>query len=109
MNAKKPWKETSATLVKQSFRERPPITWQTPVSTLLPEDFVLPTPELTKIVTVEDILSHRIGMPSCDNASFGWGDELLVLSFPLVSSFEGTMLLRGTGPFRLERAAYEPS
>lgn len=40
----------------------PEIQWTTPVNELLPEDFVMPTPELTKRVTVEDILSHRTGM-----------------------------------------------
>lgn len=40
----------------------PEIQWTTPVNELLPEDFVMPTPELTNRVTVEDILSHRTGM-----------------------------------------------
>ncbi|OCK79261.1 beta-lactamase/transpeptidase-like protein [Lepidopterella palustris CBS 459.81] len=53
--------------------KRPPITWQTPVSTLLPGDFVLPTRDLTQSVTIEDILCHRTGVPSCDNACLSWG------------------------------------
>ncbi|KAB8339166.1 hypothetical protein FH972_022101 [Carpinus fangiana] len=58
----------SSTTVDNS---RPKTTWQTPVSLLLPGDFVLPTQELTNNVTVEDMLSHRTGMPSCDDAGLG--------------------------------------
>lgn len=38
------------------------IDWTTPVAQLLPEDFVLAEPNLTKEVTLEDILSHRTGL-----------------------------------------------
>jgi len=41
----------------------PDLQWTTPVSKLLPEDFVLVDPQYTDNVTVEDILSHRSGMP----------------------------------------------
>lgn len=37
--------------------------WESTMSSLLPEDFIMPTKELTKMVTVEDVLSHRTGMP----------------------------------------------
>jgi CubicO group peptidase (beta-lactamase class C family) len=40
----------------------PEVQWTTPLHELLPDDFVMPTPELTKRVTVEDVLSHRTGM-----------------------------------------------
>ena len=40
----------------------PEVHWTTPLHELLPEDFVMPTPELTKRTTVEDVLSHRTGM-----------------------------------------------
>jgi hypothetical protein len=39
------------------------LTWTTPVSEVLPDDFVLADPYSTKNITVEDILSHRSGMP----------------------------------------------
>jgi CubicO group peptidase (beta-lactamase class C family) len=45
--------------------------WTTPVSKLLPDDFVLPDPELTKEVTIEDILSHRTGIASHDDSYRG--------------------------------------
>ncbi|PWY88225.1 beta-lactamase/transpeptidase-like protein [Aspergillus heteromorphus CBS 117.55] len=40
-----------------------PITWTTPVSTLMRDDFVLSSPALTSSTTIEDILSHRTGLP----------------------------------------------
>ncbi|PYH95063.1 beta-lactamase/transpeptidase-like protein [Aspergillus ellipticus CBS 707.79] len=40
-----------------------PISWTTPVSTLLRDDFVLHTPSATSSTTIEDILSHRTGLP----------------------------------------------
>jgi CubicO group peptidase (beta-lactamase class C family) len=48
-------------LVKESRKYRG-IQWDTPVATLLPEDFVLPNQAETASVTVEDILGHRSGM-----------------------------------------------
>lgn len=41
----------------------PLVQWETPVASLLPEDFVMPGTEHGD-VTVEDILSHRTGMPA---------------------------------------------
>lgn len=40
----------------------PNVQWRTPVSTLVPE-FVLKDSYATANVTIEDILSHRSGMP----------------------------------------------
>lgn len=45
--------------------------WQTPVSKLMPSDFVLPTQSLTDQVTVEDILSHRSGISTHDESYLG--------------------------------------
>lgn len=45
--------------------------WQTPVSKLIPSDFVLPTQSLTDQVTLEDILSHRSGIPTHDESYLG--------------------------------------
>ncbi|KAG8163527.1 hypothetical protein KVR01_006824 [Diaporthe batatas] len=49
----------------------PDMQWQTPVSKLIPEDFVLPTQSLTEQVTLEDILSHRSGIPTHDESYMG--------------------------------------
>ncbi|KAI9038708.1 alpha-amylase [Aspergillus affinis] len=49
----------------------PEIQYQAAMSSLLPEDFVMPSPEYTEGVTVEDILSHRSGMPAHDNSCMG--------------------------------------
>jgi CubicO group peptidase (beta-lactamase class C family) len=46
----------------------PDVQWSTPVSKLLPDDFVLPDAYLTKQVTIEDILSHRSGIASHDES-----------------------------------------
>lgn len=52
---------SAALLIDESEKYRN-IKWDTPVSTLLPDDFVLPDPADTATATVEDILSHRSGM-----------------------------------------------
>lgn len=49
----------------------PDVQWRTPVSQILPDDFVLPDPYLTANVTIEDILSHRTGEPGHDDALYG--------------------------------------
>jgi CubicO group peptidase (beta-lactamase class C family) len=46
-------------------------TFTTPVSTLLPDDFQLADLYSTVNVTIEDILSHRSGLPRHDDAIFG--------------------------------------
>lgn len=43
----------------------PEVQWDSVVSDLLPEDFVMPDESYTRSVTVDDILSHRSGMPRC--------------------------------------------
>jgi CubicO group peptidase (beta-lactamase class C family) len=48
----------------------PNVQWSTPVSKLLPDDFVLPNPRLTEEVTIEDILSHRSGISSHEESYF---------------------------------------
>ncbi|KAF3050072.1 hypothetical protein E8E11_009630 [Didymella keratinophila] len=47
------------------------VQWRTPVSKLLPDDFVCPDPYLIANITIEDILSHRTGEPGHDDALFG--------------------------------------
>lgn len=49
----------------------PDVQWQTPVSKLIPSDFVLPTQSLTDQVTLEDILSHRTGISTHDESYLG--------------------------------------
>jgi CubicO group peptidase (beta-lactamase class C family) len=46
----------------------PDVQWTTPVSKLLPDDFVLPDARLTEEVTIEDILSHRSGIACHDDS-----------------------------------------
>jgi CubicO group peptidase (beta-lactamase class C family) len=52
----------SVALLVEDNENFPEVQWTTPLHELLPEDFVMPTPELNKRVTVEDMLSHRTGM-----------------------------------------------
>ena len=56
-------------LLVEDDENYPQVQWDTPVSKLLPDDFVLADEEYTKNVTVEDILSHRSGLPGHDFAS----------------------------------------
>lgn len=48
------------------------LTWRTPISTLLREDFVLSDPYTTTHATLEDLASHRTGLPRHD---FSYGDD----------------------------------
>jgi CubicO group peptidase (beta-lactamase class C family) len=41
----------------------PSVKWDTVLSGLFPDDFLLSTPEANKVVTIEDVLSHRSGLP----------------------------------------------
>ena len=40
----------------------PEVQWVTPLHDLLPQDFVMPMPELNERITIVDVLSHRTGM-----------------------------------------------
>ncbi|KAI1972888.1 hypothetical protein LOZ53_001971 [Ophidiomyces ophidiicola] len=44
----------------------PHIQWNTPVHSLIPNDFILQDPWATTQITIEDMLSHRSGMPRHD-------------------------------------------
>ncbi|KAI9750597.1 MAG: hypothetical protein M1835_001366, partial [Candelina submexicana] len=48
------------------------ITWTTPLSSLIREDFVLQDPYLTSQITIADALSHRTGLPRHD---FSYGGK----------------------------------
>ncbi|KAL3703850.1 hypothetical protein TMatcc_009539 [Talaromyces marneffei ATCC 18224] len=56
-----------ATLIADNDKY-PHIQWTTPVSQLIREDFVLADEYLTQHITLEDILSHRTGLPRHDQA-----------------------------------------
>ncbi|KAJ5970767.1 Peptidase S12 Pab87-related C-terminal [Penicillium vulpinum] len=49
--------------IQHSKTTKSPIDWDTPVASLIPEDFVLENDYATKNITLEDALSHRSGMP----------------------------------------------
>ena len=49
----------------------PYVEWDSTMSSLLPDDFAYPGTDYTNNVTVEDILSHRSGMPGHDFAWLG--------------------------------------
>lgn len=50
--------------IQDSKATASPFDWDTPMSTLIPDDFVLADDYYTKNVTIEDLLSHRSGMAS---------------------------------------------
>lgn len=52
-----------ALLVEDDAKKHPSVTFDTPVAQLLPDDFVLSDAEYTKSVTIDDMLSHRTGLP----------------------------------------------
>ncbi|KAH0536105.1 hypothetical protein FGG08_006991 [Glutinoglossum americanum] len=49
------------------------ISWTTPLSSIIRDDFVLPDPYSTTHITIADALSHRTGMPRHD-LSYGGGN-----------------------------------
>lgn len=53
----------AVSLLVDDNKKYPGVDWSTPVSRLLRDDFVLEDPYATENVTIEDILSHRSGMP----------------------------------------------
>ncbi|RJE17487.1 hypothetical protein PHISCL_10175 [Aspergillus sclerotialis] len=52
-------------------KEHPKVQYDALMSDLLPDDFVMSEKSYTEGITVEDILSHRTGMPSHDSAFLG--------------------------------------
>jgi len=50
-------------LLVDDNQKYPDVQWNTPVSSLIRDDFLLSDPRYTEEVTVEDILSHRSGLP----------------------------------------------
>lgn len=46
-----------------------PLDWTTPISQIIPDDFVLSDAWATEHLTLEDALSHRTGLPRHDKSS----------------------------------------
>ncbi|KAL8735330.1 MAG: hypothetical protein Q9166_000875 [cf. Caloplaca sp. 2 TL-2023] len=58
-------------LMEESANTSDPLTWRTPISSLIREDFVLSDEYATAHVTLEDAASHRTGMPRHDSSYGG--------------------------------------
>lgn len=67
-NAASMTKAQIAACISILIDERSDIEWTTPVSELLRDDFVLADHHYTANVTVEDMLSHRSGLPEYDES-----------------------------------------
>lgn len=53
----------SVAILVADDEQYPQVQWDTKMSSLLPEDFVMSMDQYTKDITVEDVLSHRTGLP----------------------------------------------
>ena len=49
-----------------------PLTWRTPISSIIPSDFVTADPWATAHLTLEDAASHRTGLSRHDKSSARW-------------------------------------
>ncbi|KAI0871827.1 beta-lactamase family protein [Hypoxylon argillaceum] len=63
----------SVALLVRDNEKYPNVQYDAVVSSLLPEDFVMPGKGYTEGVTVDDILGHRTGMPHHDDSYLGIG------------------------------------
>ncbi|EAW09100.1 beta-lactamase family protein [Aspergillus clavatus NRRL 1] len=61
----------SVALLIDDGERYPEVQWDALMSSLLPDDFVMSSEEYTGGVTVEDILSHRSGLPGHDDSYMG--------------------------------------
>ncbi|KAK7959816.1 beta-lactamase family protein [Apiospora aurea] len=61
----------SVALLVDDHETYPEVRWDAVMSELLPDDFVMPGVAYTEDVTVDDILSHRTGMPRHDLSCLG--------------------------------------
>ena len=57
----KSFTSSAVALLVDDDEKYPHVNWNTPVSELMREDFVLSDPYYTENITVTDILSHRTG------------------------------------------------
>lgn len=62
-SASKSMTAASVALLVHEKEKFPDVEWDTPMSKLLPEDFVMSEEDFTKNITVEDMISHRTGLP----------------------------------------------
>ncbi|KAI4180465.1 MAG: hypothetical protein L6R41_007226 [Letrouitia leprolyta] len=60
-----------ALMIDDTANTSKPLTWTTPISSLIREDFVLPDDYATQHVTLEDAASHRTGLPGHDSSYGG--------------------------------------
>jgi CubicO group peptidase (beta-lactamase class C family) len=86
-------------LLVDDEKNYPDVQWNAPVSSLIREDFVLSDSRYTEQVTVEDILSHRSGLPEYASCSVA---VLLCCSTLLISAVM-MMLALGCLPMSLIR------
>lgn len=63
-SASKSLTAASVALLVADNENHPDVQWHAKMSHLLPDDFVMQEQSYTNDVTVEDILSHRTGLPS---------------------------------------------
>ena len=63
-------------LIEESKSSKSPLSLKTKIQSLIPENFVLQDDYATQHVTLEDILSHRTGMPLHNNCMGGPDDTL---------------------------------
>lgn len=63
-SASKSMTAASVALLVEDEEKHPEVRWDAIMSEVLPGDFVMPSEELTKQVTLDDIVSHRTGMPT---------------------------------------------
>ncbi|KAJ5692467.1 hypothetical protein N7462_001890 [Penicillium macrosclerotiorum] len=50
-------------MIQESKSTQSPLEWDTPISSMIPDDFVLADEYVTAHTTLEDALSHRSGLP----------------------------------------------
>ncbi|KAI0383612.1 beta-lactamase family protein [Hypomontagnella monticulosa] len=62
---------TAVGLLVEDDEKYPEVQYTATMSSLLPDDFVLSSAEYTNSVTLDDILSHRTGMPTHDKCYMG--------------------------------------
>ncbi|KAE8407917.1 beta-lactamase/transpeptidase-like protein [Aspergillus pseudonomiae] len=55
--------DAANTTTTTTTQQPQPLTWTTPLSSLIRSDFVLPDAYATQHITLEDALSHRTGLP----------------------------------------------
>jgi CubicO group peptidase (beta-lactamase class C family) len=66
----------SASLLVDDDEKHKNLQWETPISQLIRDDFVLPDPYWTEHITLEDALSHRTGFPTHNKCCIGTGSSV---------------------------------